>query len=326
MKLLVTGGTGYVGSFTVKQLQAVGFEVVVFDNLEYGHKNAVDCQIVKGDLKDQSQIAKVFKIQNFDAVLHFASYIAAGESMQNPGKYFVNNISGGINLLEAAVAANVKKLIFSSTAAVYGYPDKLPITEDDLKIPINVYGESKLTLEKILSWYEKVYGIKSISLRYFNAAGASFDGLFGEDHKPETHIIPLACFAALGKTDFSLYGNDYPTKDGTCIRDYIHVLDLANAHVKALDYIFEKNQSDAFNLGTGFGHSNLEVIKTVKEISGVDFKVKIAKPRSGDPSELYTSNSKAKKILGWSPKYSDLKTVVKTAWKWHKFHPNGFSK
>jgi len=325
MKLLVTGGTGYVGSFTVDLLANQGHQITIFDNLEYGHKQAVSYQVVKGDLKNRTEIESLFKKHKFDAVFHFASYIAPGESMKLPGKYFQNNILGGLNLLEAMVKSDVKKMIFSSTAAVYGHPKKLPISEDDPKKPINVYGESKLNFEKILAWYDKIYGVKSISLRYFNAAGASLDGHKGEDHNPETHIIPQACFAALGKLkNFELHGNNYPTKDGTCIRDYINVIDLADAHVKALDYLFDKNQSDAFNLGTGYGHSNWEVIKMVKDISGIDFQVRITKPRPGDPAELYTSNSKAKKTLGWNPLHSDLNTIIKTAWKWHKSHPDGF--
>jgi len=325
MKILVTGGAGYIGSHTVQELIREGYEVVVFDNLVCGHKEAIECPLIEGDLLNKSDIEKAFEKEKFNGVIHFAAYALAGESIENPYKYFQNNILGGLNLLETMRNFKVKRIVFSSTCAIYGYPQKLPVKEEEEKKPVSVYGESKLMFEKILNWYDKIYGIKNICLRYFNACGASLDGKIGEDHEPETHIIPVAIQVALGqKEKFILFGDDYPTPDGTCIRDYIHVLDLASAHIKALEYLFEKNQSDYFNVGTGKGYSNKEILEMVKKISGVDFKIEIGKRREGDPAAIYADNSKIKKILGWEPKYSDLETIIKTAWDWHKNHPSGF--
>ena len=325
MKVLVTGGAGYIGSFTVAQLLKEGHQVVVLDNLVFGHKKAVDCPLVVADLINQSEIEKIFKKEKFEAVIHFAAYSLAGVSMDQPYLYFKNNILGGLNLLETARSLGVKYLVFSSTAAVYGYPKDLPVTEKAEKVPTSVYGESKLAFEKILAWYDRIYGVKSICLRYFNACGAALDGSLGEDHDPESHLIPLLIKTALGqRKGFSLFGNDYPTKDGTCVRDYIHVLDLAQAHLKALEYLKGKKQSNAFNLGTGRGYSNLEVIKMVKKITKVDFPFEISPARPGDPAAIWADNRKAKRVLGWSPQYSDLETIVKSAFSWHQSYPQGF--
>lgn len=325
MKILVTGGAGYIGSITNQELRKKGFETVVFDNLIYGHRKAVVDSILEvGDLLRIESLRKIFKKHKFDGVIHFAAYALAGESMRDPYRYFKNNIQGGLNLLQVMTENNVKKIIFSSSCAVYGYPKKLPVTEREKLEPVSVYGEAKIAFEKILYWYEKLYGIKYISLRYFNAAGASLDGTLGEDHKPETHIIPIALEAALGlRKHFILFGNDYPTKDGTCIRDYIHVLDLAQAHISALERL-EEGKNAIYNLGAEKGYSNLEVLKMIKRVTGRDFPVKIGKRREGDPAAIFADSTKIKKELGWKPQYSDLKTIVETAWKWHKTHPEGY--
>jgi UDP-glucose 4-epimerase len=317
MKVLVTGGAGYIGSLTVQELLNKGHEIVVYDNLAYGHEESVSCKLIKGDLLDLNFL-KDNVDGSFDAVIHFAAYALAGESMQSPYKYFNSNIQGGLNLLEFMKDRKIPNIIFSSTCAIYGYPLTLPVTENESKKPESVYGESKLMFEQILPWYEKIYGIKHINLRYFNAAGAGLDGKLGEDHTPETHIIPIAIQTALGKNQsFKLFGTDYDTPDGTCIRDYIHILDLAHAHIQALEYIIQFQNSNYFNLGTGNGHSNREVINMVKKISGIDFKVEEVPRRPGDPAAIFADNRKAKTELGFAPKYSDLETIIKTAWKWH---------
>lgn len=327
MKILVTGGAGYIGSQMTRQLIERGDEVVVFDNLEEGHKAAVlsETTLVAGDIHDQKALASIFNQYKFDVVMHFAGVISMAESMENPYKYFYTNTFGALSLIEIMVKFNVKKLIFSSTAGVYGDPLHSPIKEDDPKNPTNPYGESKLMVERMLSWYDKIYNLRSISLRYFNAAGASLDGQFGEDHKEETHILPLAIKAALTKRPFTLYSTDYQTKDGSCIRDYVHVVDLCRAHLLALDALLKDHKTDAFNIGPGIGFSNKEVIETIKKVTGIDFKVEIGERRAGDADELIADVSKIKKELGWQPKYSDLATIVKTAWAWHKTHPQGYS-
>lgn len=317
MKILVTGGAGYIGSIAVKSLQSVGYDVVTFDNLSYGHKESVNCPLIVGDLVDREFLFKSFENQKFDGVIHFAAYALAGESMKDPQKYFLNNLTGGLNLLELMKRNQIKNIIFSSTCAVYGTPNNLPVTEKESKKPESVYGESKLMFEKVLEWYDKIFGIKYINLRYFNAAGAALDGSLGEDHDPETHIIPRAINSALSSNPFLLYGDDYDTPDGTCIRDYIHVLDLASAHISALNKLTETRESDDINLGAGKGYSNLEVLDTVKKISGVDFPIEKKPRRAGDPAIVYADNSKAKEELGFIPKYSDLETIVKSAWNWH---------
>lgn len=322
MRILVTGGAGYIGSVTVRELLKEGNEVVVYDNLVYGHKEVVSCELVVGDLLDQDFLKKNVT-GTFDAVIHFAAYALAGESMQDPYKYFHSNIQGGLNLLEFMRERKIPNIIFSSTCAIYGYPSKIPVTEEEEKKPESVYGESKLMFERILHWYDIVYGIKHINLRYFNAAGALDDGTIGESHDPETHIIPIAIKTALGKYPaFKLFGTDYPTIDGTCIRDYIHVSDLATAHIQALEKIKQNGKSDYFNLGTGRGHSNREVLDMVKKVSGVNFSVTEGERRPGDPAEIYADNEKAVRELGFSPKHSDLETIVKTAFLWHKKNLN----
>jgi len=325
MKILVTGGAGYIGSHTVQELQKVGHEVVVFDNLICGHKESVSAPLIVGDLLNKYDISKVFSKHKFDGVIHFAAYALAGESMQSPARYFENNIQGGVNLLEAMRKSSTSSIVFSSTCAIYGYPDKLPVSEDAPKNSVSVYGESKSTFEKILDWYDRLYGIKSVCLRYFNASGASLDGSIGEDHKPETHIIPNAIFAAQGKVkEFILFGDDYHTADGTCVRDYIHVLDLASAHIKSLKYLLDNNKSNHFNVGTGKGYSNKQILDMVKKVSGCDFPVKTVARRDGDPDAIYANNKKIRKILRWKPQYSSLKDIIVSAYNWHKVHPNGY--
>lgn len=325
MKILVTGGAGYIGSHTVAELLKAGHEIVVFDNLVYGHKESVKCPLVVGDLLHKEEIVAIFEKEKFDAVVHFAAFAAAGESMKDPAKYFGNNVQGGVNLLEAMRKGNVNKIVFSSTSAVYGFPDKLPVVEDESKKPVSVYGESKLIFEKVLGWYDQLFGIKNVCLRYFNAAGASLDASIGEDKEPMTNIIPVAMKVALGQTEkFTLFGDDYSTPDGTCIRDYIHVLDLASAHIKALFYLSKENKSNYFNVGTGKGYPNKEVLNMIKKVSGIDFKVEIGPRRPGDPDAIFADNTKIKKVLKWKSKYSDLKTIIESAWVWHKSHPNGY--
>lgn len=329
-KILVTGGAGYIGSFTVAVLKKFGFEPIVFDSLETGHRKAIpETKIYVGNLlKDMRLLERVFKEEKPEAVIHFAAYIEVGESMKNPQKYFLNNVGGSLNLLRVMIKNKVLKIVFSSTAAVYGEPEKIPIDEDDPKFPTNPYGESKLMVEKILNWYGKAYGLSSVSLRYFNAAGAALDGSIGQDYPKPIHLITRACEAALGKrSDFKIYGNDYETPDGTCIRDYIHVLDLAEAHIRALEFLYKGNKGfDVYNVGAGRGYSVLEVVEMVKKVSGVSFSSPIGPRREGDPARLIASPEKAIKELGFKPKYSDLETIIKTAWLWHKTHPEGFIK
>jgi UDP-glucose 4-epimerase len=325
MKILVTGGAGYIGSITINELQKENFEVIAFDSLEYGHKKAINCPLVIGRLQDKKLLEETFKKNQFDAVIHFAGYIQMGESMEKPGMYFDNNIGGALSLLETMVLNNVKKIVFSSTAGVYGNPVHLPIKEDDPKNPTNPYGESKLMVEKLLKWYHLCHGINSVSVRYFNAAGATLDGSLGEDHQSESHLIPNAINAALSKKTFEIFGKDYSTKDGTCIRDYIHVLDLAASHISALQSLNKEQKILAFyNAGTGRGYSNKQVVEMIKKVTGLDFKVKYGPRRPGDANELVADPTKIKKELGFNPKYSDLQTIVKTAHLWHRSHPKGF--
>lgn len=325
MKILVTGGAGYIGSHTVAELIAQGHQVVVFDNLSFGHKQAVTCPLVVGDLLNKQEISSVFDKENFDGVIHFAAFALAGESMKEPAKYFENNLLGGLNLLEAMKTHGVDKIIFSSTCAQYGFPERLPVTEEESKKPVSVYGESKLMFETILQWYDSLFGIKNVCLRYFNAGGASLDSSIGEDHKPETHIIPIAIQTALGQREkFVIFGTDYKTPDGTNIRDYVHVLDLADVHIKALEYLTKESESNFFNVGTGRGYSNREIVEMIKKVSGVDFLVEEGPRRLGDPDAIYADNTKIKKVLNWESKHSDLETIIKTAWNWHKTHPQGY--
>lgn len=316
MRILVTGGAGYIGSVTVKALLAEGHEVVVFDNLINGHKEFASVKLIVGDLLNKDDLAKL-KGEKFDGVIHFAAYALAGESMQEPFKYFQNNILGGLNLLEFMKDNGINNIIFSSTCAIFGTPSALPVSEDLPKNPESVYGQSKLMFEEVLDWYEKIYDIRHINLRYFNAAGAALDGTLGEEHSPETHIIPVAIKAALSNSPFYLFGQDYPTPDGTCIRDYIHIEDLAAAHILALEKLQKTQKSDSFNLGTGKGYSNLEILNMVKKVSGKEIEIIKNPRREGDPPQIFADNTKAKNQLGFTTKYSDLETIVKTAWQWH---------
>jgi len=326
-KILVTGGAGYIGSFTVQALRKSGYEPIVFDSLETGHQESIpDTKFYLGDLKtDTKLLDKIFKKEKPEAVIHFAAYIEVGESVKDPQKYFLNNVGGSLNLLKAMLKNQVKQFVFSSSAAVYGEPKKVPINEDEPKIPTNPYGETKLVVEKILEWYSQSFDLSSIALRYFNAAGAALDGSIGQDYPLPTHLITRACEAALGKRkDFTIYGNDYDTPDGTCIRDYIHVLDLAAAHVLALNSFKKSRGFNVYNVGTSQGHSVLEVVKMVKKVSGISFSSPIGKRRPGDPARLIASPRKIKKEMKFKPRYSDLKTIVESAWKWHNRNPKGF--
>lgn len=320
MKLLVTGGAGYIGSFMTKRLVEEGFEVVVADSLENGHEEMIDkrATFVKGDLLSKDFVEDLFSSYNFDGVIHFAGFISMKESMENPGKYFRNNIFATLNILEAMKNHRNNKFIFSSTAGVYGNPVKVPIPEDHPKNPTNAYGESKLVVERILSWYKKIHGINFAALRYFNASGAALDGSMGENHYPETHIIPNAINSILNNSEFILFGNDYNTQDGTCVRDYIHVLDLVEAHILAFEKLSKDGGEYFYNVGTGKGWSNKEVINMINKISGMNMKVRTEKRRAGDASSLVADPSKINTELGFSPRYSDLKTIIETAWKWHK--------
>jgi UDP-glucose 4-epimerase len=319
MKILVTGGAGYIGSFMTRKLLDNGNEVVVADSLERGHKEFVDqrASLNVGNLLDKEFVSKVFVENKFDGVINFAGYISMGESMENPYIYFQNNTFSAMNVMEEMVRTNTNNFIFSSTAGVYGNPIKLPIPEDHPKNPENPYGESKLMVEKIMAWYQKTHGLNSVALRYFNASGASLDGMFGENHNPESHIIPCIVNAILRDESFKLFGSDYNTKDRTCVRDYIHVLDLVDAHVLAIEKILKEKGMYVYNVGTGNGYSNKEVVEMVKKISGKDLEVVEMPRRPGDADSLIADASRIKSELGFSPKHSDLETIVRTAWKWH---------
>ncbi|MDJ0557085.1 MAG: UDP-glucose 4-epimerase GalE [Microcoleaceae cyanobacterium MO_207.B10] len=321
--ILVTGGAGYIGSHAVQALKTAGYEVVILDNLVYGHRDIVEnvlkVEMIVGDTSDRVLLDKIFATHNIAAVMHFAAYIFVGESVKDPQKYYHNNVLGTLTLLEAMLAASVKKFVFSSTAAIYGEPETSPIPEDHPKNPINPYGASKRMVEQILSDFEVAYDFKSVCFRYFNAAGAHPNGLTGEDHHPETHLIPLTLFAALGKREsISIFGTDYATHDGTCIRDYIHVCDLADAHVLGLEYLLNGGNSEIFNLGNGNGFSVREVIETAKKVTGREFPVVELERRSGDAPILVGSSDKARKVLGWSPNYPEVEEIVTHAWQWHQ--------
>jgi len=320
MKILVTGGAGYIGSFMTKKLLERGDEVVVIDSLERGHDQAVDsrAKLYVGNLLDKDFISKVFSENKFDGVINFAGYISMGESMENPYIYFQNNIFASLNILEEMVKTKTNNFIFSSTAGVYGNPVRLPIPEDHPKNPENPYGESKLMVEKIMAWYQKTHNLNLVALRYFNASGAALDGTLGENHSPESHIIPNIVNAILKDESFKLYGTDYKTKDGTCVRDYVHVLDLVQAHILAIEKLTKDNGMFVYNVGTGNGYSNREVIEMVKKISGKDLKVDEIARRPGDADTLVADVSKIKTELGFNPKYSDLETIIKSAWEWHR--------
>lgn len=326
MSILVTGGAGYIGSHTVAELLCNGEEIVVLDNLSKGHKAAVlGGKFYKGDLRDGEFLDKVFRDNDIEAVIHFAADSLVGESVSNPLKYYNNNVVSTLGLLTRMKEYGVGKIVFSSTAAAYGEPENIPILETDRTVPTNPYGETKLAIENILKWMDNAYGIKYISLRYFNAAGAHISGKIGEDHNPESHLIPIILQAALGKRDYiSIFGDNYDTPDGTCIRDYIHVTDLADAHVLALKKLRTGGDSRIYNLGNGKGFSVKEVIMIAKEVTGKNIKVVISGRRPGDPAVLVASSKKIQDELNWQPKYNDLKTIIETAWNWHSNNPDGF--
>jgi len=321
MKILVIGGAGYIGSVCAELLLDEGHEVAIFDNLSEGHRAAIDsrAKFVEGDLEDRQSIEKALSTQRPEAVMHFAANALVGESMQNPSKYFRNNIANGLNLLDAMISAGIGKIIFSSTCAIFGPPERVPIDETTAMRPINPYGESKLAFEKILRWYGEIHGLKFVSLRYFNAAGAS--AKFGEDHRVETHLIPNVLKVALGeKPAVEIFGTDYETPDGTCIRDYIHILDLARAHILALGAA----KSDFYNLGTGGGSSVREVIDACRKITGRKIDIVEKARRPGDPPRLIASSEKIKRELGWKPQFQSLDVIIDSAWKWHQKFPRGY--
>lgn len=326
MNVLVTGGAGYIGSHTVKMLKQTGKNVIAYDNLSKGHEEAVKCDVfVKGDIFDDELLANTIKKYNIDSVVHFAAYSLVGQSMESPAMYYHNNVQGTLNLLDVMLRCNVKKLVFSSTAAVYGEPEAVPITEEISKKPTNVYGRTKLIMENAMEDYSNAYGLKYAALRYFNACGADEEGNIGEDHSPETHLIPIVLQACLGiRNGMKIFGDDYPTEDGTCIRDYIHVNDLARAHILALEGLHEGHASCAYNLGVGNGFSVKEIVKAAEEVTGITIKKETIQRRPGDPAILIASSEKIRKSLGWEPRYVDIKDIIRTAWKWHKNHPNGF--
>lgn len=319
MNILVTGGAGYIGSHFVKQLLKIGYNAVVLDNLSRGHKESVpanvNLEIV--DLKDYKSTKTIFNKYKFDAVVHFAAYAYVGESVENPELYYTNNLIGTMNLLKAVKESGINKFVFSSTCSLYGNPLKVPISENESVKPINPYAHSKQMIENILKDYSEAYGINYVALRYFNAAGADPEGDIGESHDPEPHLIPITLQVALGKREkVSIFGNDYDTPDGTCLRDYIHINDLADAHIKALEYLNNGGSSDIFNLGTGNGNSVLEIIRTAEKIIGEKIKFEITDRRAGDPAVLVADNKKAKQVLGWQPEFN-LEKIISTAWNWH---------
>jgi UDP-glucose 4-epimerase len=320
--ILVTGGAGYIGSHTVFALKQAGYDVVILDNLVYGHRDLVEkvlqVELIVGDTSDRPLLDNLFKTRNFAAVMHFSAYAYVGESVTDPAKYYRNNVLGTLVLLEAMLAASTKNFVFSSTCATYGIPDIVPIPENHPQNPINPYGATKLMVERILADFDQAYGLKSVRFRYFNAAGAHPDGLLGEDHNPETHLIPLVLLTALGKRQsISIFGTDYPTPDGTCIRDYIHVSDLADAHILGLEYLLKGGDSEFFNLGNGQGFSVREVIAAAAQVTGLNIPITECDRRPGDPPSLIGSGEKARKILGWQPQYPDIQDIVNHAWQWH---------
>ncbi len=320
MKILVTGGAGYIGSFMTKRLIESGHDVVVVDSLERGYKEAVDqkAKLEIGKIQDETFINRIFSENKFDTVIHFAGYISVSESMEKPELYFENNSFATLSLLNVMVKNGVKSIIFSSTAAVYGDPLEIPINEDHPNNPTSVYGESKLMTEKIINWFSKVYDLKYASLRYFNACGADPDGNLGEAHNPESHIIPNALDSILKNKEFILYGTDWETKDGTCVRDYIHVIDLVEAHILVLNKITSESRNYIYNVGTGSGYSNKEIMEAVEKVTGFKLSVKASKRREGDPKALVADPKKIQSELGFISKHSDLETIISSAWKWHK--------
>ena len=325
MAILVTGGAGYIGSATVKDLRSKGETVVVLDNLIYGHRRAIDSSVVfyQGEIGDERLIQKILDEHQIEACMHFSAFTFVGESVENPQIYFQNNVAQTLNLLEVLVKNNVKKFVFSSTAAVFGEPQKVPIDENHSQNPTNPYGWSKLMVEKVLASYDTAYDLKFVVLRYFNACGANGD--CGEDHNPETHLIPLILFAAQGKRDsIAIFGDDYPTPDGTAIRDYIHVADLSQAHLLALEHLRKNGASEFINLGNGGGYSVREVIEAARKITGRNIETVIAPRRAGDPSRLVADATKAREVLGWNPQFPEIEKIIGSAWNWHEENPNGY--
>ena len=329
MSVLVLGGAGYIGSHTVDRLVEAGKDVVVVDSLVTGHLAAVrkEAKFYQGDLADKDFMRKVFtENPDIDAVIHFAAFSLVAESMKDPLKYFDNNTAGMVKLLEVMNEFDIKYIVFSSTAATYGIPEKMPIYEDDPQLPINPYGESKLMMEKIMRWADEAYGIKFVALRYFNVAGAKPDGSIGEDHHPETHLLPIVLQVAMGEREkLQIFGDDYNTPDGTNVRDYVHPFDLADAHILAVDYLRNGNESSAFNLGSSTGFSNLEIVKAAREVTGKEIPAEIAARRGGDPDTLIAASEKARKVLGWKPEFDDIHKIIETAWKWNTTHPQGYN-
>lgn len=326
MAVLVTGGAGYIGSHTVAALLEKGEQVVVVDNLYQGHREAVlGGKLYEGDLRDEAFLSRVFAENEIDGVIHFAANSLVGESMKDPGKYYHNNVYGTLCLLEQMKKSGVSRIVFSSTAATYGEPERVPIDEYDRTVPTNAYGETKLAMEKMIRWFDVAHGIRSVSLRYFNAAGAHDSGRIGEDHQPESHLIPLVLQVALGQREtISVFGDDYPTEDGTCIRDYIHVSDLADAHILALKRLRDGEGSAIYNLGSGNGYSVKQVVEVAREVTGHPIPVSMEARRAGDPAVLVASSDRARSELGWKPARERLEEIIASAWRWHSSHPHGY--
>ncbi len=327
MTILVLGGAGYIGSHTAYELIDRGEDVVIVDNLETGYREALHpkARFYQGDIRNREFIDGVFDQEKIDAVIHFAANSLVGESMVNPLKYYDNNLCGTKVLLEAMVAHKVDKIVFSSTAATYGEPERVPILETDRTMPTNTYGETKLSMEKMFHWTSVAHGLKYVSLRYFNACGAHKNGAIGEAHIPETHLIPLVLQVANGQREaISIFGEDYETKDGTCVRDYIHVTDLAQAHILAVDYLMQGKESNIFNLGNGVGFTVKEVIDAARRVTGHPIRTEVVQRRAGDPAKLIASSEKARTILGWKPEYANLEEIISSAWNWHEKHPRGY--
>lgn len=325
VKVLVTGGAGYIGSHAVRLLARAGHDVWVYDNLSFGHRQAVPAgRLIEGQLNDRPALIAALRERQIDAVMHFAALASVGESVVEPARYYQNNVAGSLNLLEAMRETGVLRIVFSSTTATYGVPDRMPITEDTPQQPVNPYGFSKLVVEQAMADYAQAYGLGYAALRYFNAAGASPDGDLGEDHDPETHLIPIVLAVALGqRPGVTIFGDDYPTLDGTCIRDYVHVDDLGTAHVAALEKIVS-GQSLQLNLGTGRGYSVREVIEACRRVTGHPIPAQSGARRAGDPPELVADSSQARRVLCWQPKYTDVESIIRTAWAWHSTHPHGY--
>ena len=327
MAILVLGGAGYIGSHTVCELIAAGRDVVVADNLLTGFREAVHpkARFYQVDIRNKAELDHLFEQEQIEGVIHFAASSQVGESMSNPLKYYDNNLCGTTVLLRSMVEHGIDKIVFSSTAATYGEPERIPICEGDATVPTNCYGETKLAMEKLMRWTSRAHGLRYVALRYFNACGAHPDGHIGEAHNPETHLIPLILQIPNGQREkISIFGEDYPTKDGTCVRDYIHVNDLALAHILALDYLMQGGENNVFNLGNGVGFTVKEVIDVARKVTGHPIPTEICPRRAGDPAQLVASSEKARNVLGWKPQYADLETIVSTAWNWHKNHPNGY--